>query len=133
LETVKTRRDERQVSLIDAEKNKILVWDNDKIHKLENWQLASKGSEMLMDRYYDELFRQSTRGQSIVTLKSSDVSHFFIGICKDPIKDWLLRFTIRARNDTLWTPAKQAMINRSSRLVTGCSCRNGRFGMFFTY
>jgi hypothetical protein len=71
----------------DAEENKILVWENDKIHKCGKGQVASKLSEMLVSRHYEELCRQPTRGQSMVTLKDSAVSNFFIGNCRGPTND----------------------------------------------
>ncbi|GMO21911.1 MAG: hypothetical protein Ta2E_12570 [Mycoplasmoidaceae bacterium] len=43
------------------------------------------------------------------------------------MKYHLFRFTIRVRNDTLWTPTKQAIISRGQNIGRNCSCGNGRF------
>ncbi|GMO20772.1 MAG: hypothetical protein Ta2E_11960 [Mycoplasmoidaceae bacterium] len=59
------------------------------------------------------------------TFKNSAISNFYIGNCKAPTKDYLLRFSIRARNDTLWTPAKKAVINGSTNPY--CNCGNERY------
>jgi hypothetical protein len=66
----------------DSENNKILLWERDKIHRCGKGQLASKLSKMMLPRHCEELCRQPTRGQSMVTLKDSAVSNFFIGNCR---------------------------------------------------
>jgi hypothetical protein len=55
------------------------------------------------------------------------VSNFFISNLKSPNADSLIRFTLRARNDTLWTPARKAMIFKENGPETNCSCWNRRF------
>jgi hypothetical protein len=55
------------------------------------------------------------------------VSNFFISNPKEPNADSLIRFTLRAKNDTLWTRARKAMIFKERGLDTNCSCGNRRF------
>jgi hypothetical protein len=55
------------------------------------------------------------------------VSNFFISNPKAPNADSLIRFTLRARNDTLWTPARKAMIFKDYGIDTKCTCGNRRF------
>jgi hypothetical protein len=53
--------------------------------------------------------------------------NFFISNPKTPNADSLIRFTLRARNDTLWAPAIKAMIFKDSGIDTNCTCGNRRF------
>jgi hypothetical protein len=46
----------------------------------------------------------------MATFKNSIYSNFYIGNCKAPTSDALIRFSLRARNDTLWTPVRKAII-----------------------
>jgi hypothetical protein len=55
------------------------------------------------------------------------VPKFFISNPKAPNADRLIRFTLRARNDTLWTPARKAMIFKDSGIDTKCTCGNRKF------
>jgi hypothetical protein len=59
-------------------------------------------------RHYENLFKQKYRGRTFCTLGNSKVPNFFISNPKAPNADSLIRFTLRARNDTLWTPAKKS-------------------------
>jgi hypothetical protein len=55
------------------------------------------------------------------------VLNFFISNPKAPNADSLIRFTSRARNDTLWRPARKVMIFKENGPDTSCSCGNRRF------
>jgi hypothetical protein len=54
------------------------------------------------------------------------VSTFFLSNPKAPNADSLIRFTRRARNDTLWTPARKTMIFKENETYTSCSNGNRR-------
>ncbi|GMO19738.1 MAG: hypothetical protein Ta2E_10790 [Mycoplasmoidaceae bacterium] len=107
------------------EENKIKIWDKDTIKMCSLGETARKKSELLNLAHFNHLKQQKTRGQSICTFKNSPISNFYIGNCKAPTNDYLLRFSIRARNDTLWTPAKKAILNNS--INPYCNCGNGRY------
>jgi hypothetical protein len=53
--------------------------------------------------------------------------NFFISNPRAPNADSLIRFTLRTRNDTLWTPARKAMTFKEDGPDTSCSCWNRRF------
>jgi hypothetical protein len=55
------------------------------------------------------------------------VSNFFISNTRAPNADSLIGFTLRARNDTLWTSARKAMVFKENGPDTSCSCGNRRF------
>jgi hypothetical protein len=55
------------------------------------------------------------------------VSNFFISKPKTPNADSLIIFTLRARNDTLWTSARKAMIFKNEGIDRKCTCGNRRF------
>jgi hypothetical protein len=55
------------------------------------------------------------------------MSSFFISNAKAPNADSLIRFTLRARNDTLWTSARKTVIFKENGPDTSCSCVNRRF------
>jgi hypothetical protein len=54
------------------------------------------------------------------------VSNFYIGNEKVPLLNGIMRFAIRARNDTLWTPAKKVSFFGSLNHDPYCKCGNGR-------
>jgi hypothetical protein len=55
------------------------------------------------------------------------VSNVFIGNPKVLNADSLIRFTKRARNDTLWTSARKLMIYKEDGLPSSRTCGNKRF------
>jgi hypothetical protein len=55
------------------------------------------------------------------------VSNFFINNPKAPNADSLIRFTLWARNDTLWTPERKAAIFKNEGIDTRCTRGNRRF------
>jgi hypothetical protein len=55
------------------------------------------------------------------------VSNFFINNPKPLNAESLIMFSLRARNDTFWTPARKAMIFKENGPDTSCSCGNRRF------
>jgi hypothetical protein len=55
------------------------------------------------------------------------VPNFFISNSKAPNADSLIRFTLRARNDTLWTPARKAATFKENEPATSCSCGSRKF------
>jgi hypothetical protein len=61
------------------------------------------------------------------------VSNFFISNSKAPNADSLIRFTLRARNETLWTPARKAMIFKEKGPVASCSCGTEDFAIYYIY
>jgi hypothetical protein len=77
--------------------------------------------------HYENLLKQKCKGRTFCTLGNSKVSNFFISNPKAPNSDSLIRFTLKARNDTLWTPARKAMIFKNDGPDTRCTCGNRRF------
>jgi hypothetical protein len=84
-------------------------------------------SEIFERRHCLRLSEQKCRGQSFKTFKNSPTSNFYIGNCKAPASDALVRFSIRARNDILWTPAKKMTIFKNQFSSANCGCGNKRF------
>ncbi|GMO18297.1 MAG: hypothetical protein Ta2E_09330 [Mycoplasmoidaceae bacterium] len=107
------------------EEQKIQIWNEKNIKVCDMGETAKKISMLLNDEHYEHLTQQKLRGQAMCTFKNSVISNFYIGNCKAPTKDYLLRFSIRARNDTLWTPAKKAIMNRNNNPY--CNCQNHRY------
>jgi hypothetical protein len=85
-----------------------------------NKKAAKNITKFFQKRSLQNLKAQLVRGQSYFTLEGSPISSFFIGNCKAPVNDHLIRFVIRARNDTLWTKARSAMCNQS--ISPFCEC-----------
>jgi hypothetical protein len=73
-------------------------------------------------RYFRELTDQKLRGVSFKTLEGSVTSNFFMGNMRAPMSKALLRFTIRARNDTLWTPMNKALCYPAEYENRFCKC-----------
>jgi hypothetical protein len=90
-------------------------------------ETAQEVGKLFEARHYENLLKQKCRGRNFSTLGNSKVSNFFISNPKAPNADSLIRFTLRARNDTLWTPGRKAIIFKESGIDTKCSCGNRRF------
>jgi hypothetical protein len=76
----------------------------------------------LKARYFKELVSQKSRGASFGLLKESPVSNFFLGNCKAPMSDYWVRFVLKGRNDTLWTPLKRAQCYKEEYENRFCKC-----------
>jgi hypothetical protein len=75
--------------------------------------------------HQEELVKLSSCFQ-MKTCKESTASNFMLGNCKAPVSDFILKFLIRARANTLWTPAVKAARRQSFQGSTYCRCTNGR-------
>jgi uncharacterized protein YdcH (DUF465 family) len=72
------------------------------------------------------LLQQKSRGIQFDTFRNSQISNFYVGNGKAPLSNSFIRFALRARNDTLWTPAKKAALFGIEKHTPYCSCSNGR-------
>jgi hypothetical protein len=78
-------------------------------------------------RHYEALIKQPSRDRPFITFTNSKISNYFIGNCKSLLSDGFIRFALRARNDTLWTPARKAFIYKNQYDSPNCQCGNHRF------
>jgi hypothetical protein len=78
-------------------------------------------------RHNESLIKQKCRGKSICKLRNSKAWNFFIGNPRAPNSDNLIKFIIRARNDTLWASARKTIIFKEKGSSTSCTCGNKRF------
>jgi hypothetical protein len=60
-------------------------------------------------RHFKNLCEQKGHGQSFQTFHNSKISNFYVGNCRTPVSDGLIRFSLRARNDMLWTLRKKQL------------------------
>jgi hypothetical protein len=113
----------------NAESDFIEIWSADKegIVECRKGETTKKIGEILEKRHFERLMGQKCRGQSFKTFKNSPTSNFYVGNCKSPVSDALERFSIRAINDTLWTPAKKVAIFKEQYSSACCGCNNKRF------
>jgi hypothetical protein len=74
----------------------------------------------MKNRYRTELLDQRSRGACFGTLKAN--YNFFLGNCKAPVSDALFRFTVRGRNDTLWTLVKRNLYYPKENGNIYCKC-----------
>jgi hypothetical protein len=113
------------------ERTKLMaVWDveeKDSIKYCKKGETAQEIGKNFEARHYENLLKQKCRGRTFCILVSSKVPNFFISNPKAPNADSLTRFTLRASNDSLWTPARKAMIFKENGSATSCSCGNRRF------
>jgi hypothetical protein len=82
----------------------VAIWEKDDKNNTkycEKGETAQEVGEIFEARYYENLLKQKCRSRIFCTLGNSKVSNFFIGNPKAPNADSLIRFTLRARNDTL--------------------------------
>jgi hypothetical protein len=106
------------------------VWEEDdksNTKYYEKGETAQEVGKIFEARHYENLLKQKCRGRTFCTLGNSKVSNFFISNPKAPNADSLIRFTLRARNDMLWMPARKAMIFKNEGFETRCTCENRRF------
>jgi hypothetical protein len=114
----------------DEDTEQMIIWKEEgekEVKYCKKGETAQEVGKIFEARHYENLLKQKCRGRSFCTLGNSKVSNFFISNPKAPNADSLMRFTIRARNDTLWTPARKAMIFKNEGFDTRCSCGNHRF------
>jgi hypothetical protein len=90
-------------------------------------ETAKEVGKIFEARHYENLLKQKCRGKTFYALGNSKASSFFISNPRVPNADSLIRFTLRARNDTLWTSPRKAMIFKEKGSDTSCSCGNRRF------
>jgi hypothetical protein len=107
--------------------NKMLIWasQENSTKELGEGDVLKHINHILEKRHFNFLCDQKIRGQSFSTFKNSRCSNFYIGNCKASTSDALLRFSLRARNDTIWTPARKAVIWKNQEAF--CNCNNHRF------
>jgi hypothetical protein len=94
-----------------------------------HYPAPSELSKRLMKKcrqiHQEELAKLSSCFQ-MKTCKESTASNSMLDNCKAPVSDFILKFLIRARGNTLWTPAVKAARLQSFQRSTYCSCSNGR-------
>jgi hypothetical protein len=106
------------------------IWakeDKNDVKYCKKGEIAQEVRKIFEARHYENLLKQKCRGRTFCTLGNSKVSNFFISNARAPKADSLIRFTLRARNDTLRTPARKTMIFKENGPDTSCSCGNRRF------
>jgi hypothetical protein len=84
-------------------------------------------SRIFERRHFKNLCEQKGHGQSFQTFHNSKISNFYVGNCRAPVSDGLVRFSLRARNDMLWTPARKAIALKNQFESANCGCGNQRF------
>jgi hypothetical protein len=114
----------------DKNEKAVNIWTEEvgSLVKCYKGQTAKAISEIVERRHFMKLRDQPCRGQSIETFKKSRMSNFYIGNCKAPVSDALVRFSLRCRNDTQWTPARKALIFGKENHNPICDCGNHRIG-----
>jgi hypothetical protein len=108
----------------------IAIWareEKNDVKYCKKGEPAQEVRKIFEARHYKNILKQKCRGRTFCALGNSKVSTFFIRNPKAPNADSLIRFILRARNDTLWTPARKAMIFKDNGPGTSCSCVNRRF------
>jgi hypothetical protein len=108
----------------------IAIWEEENKNNAKyckEGETAKEVGKLFEVRHYQNLLKQKCRGRTFCTYGNSKASNFFICCQKPPNADCLIRFTLRARNDTLWEPARKAMILEETGSDTSCSCGNRRF------
>jgi hypothetical protein len=80
-------------------------------------------------RSFRELTDQRFRGASFKSLENSVISNFFMGNMRAHMTNALLHFTIRARNDTLWTPMNKALCYPAEYENRFCKCSSSGRGV----
>jgi hypothetical protein len=114
----------------DEKTELMAVWedkDENNAKYCKKGETVQEVGKLFETKHYENLLKQNCRGRTFCTLGNSKVSNFFISNSKAPNADSLIRFTLRARNDTLWTPARKAMIFKNVGIDTKCTCGNRRF------
>jgi hypothetical protein len=98
-------------------------------NEYDKYPAPSEVSKALMknlrEQHHKELLKLPSCFQ-MTTFKNSTVSNFMLGNCKAPVTDFVLKFIIRARVNTLWTPAVRAARVHSYHGPVNCNCSNGR-------
>jgi hypothetical protein len=85
-------------------------------------QVASLLMRILQSRHRDNLQSLALRGHSFDSLQNSRYSNFFIGNCKAPTSDALVKFVVRARTNSL--PTKAILLKAGKVQDDHCSkCR----------
>jgi hypothetical protein len=106
------------------------IWakeDKNDVKFCKKGETTQEVGKIFKARHYENLLNQKWRGRTFCTFRNSKVSNFLISNLRAPNADSLIGFTLRARNDTLWTPARKAMIFKENGPDTSCSCVNRRF------
>jgi hypothetical protein len=114
----------------DEKTELVAVWEEKEENNTKHCkkgETAQEVGKIFEARHYESLLKQKCRGRTFCTLGNSKVSNFFISNPKAPNADSLIKFTLGARNDTLWTPARKAMIFKNQGIDTSCTCGNRRF------
>jgi hypothetical protein len=114
----------------DRETNQTSVWDMESNFYFSEDILINKTSrdlmKMIRTRHWKQLTNQVLHGHTFFTLQNSTASNFMIGNCKAPVSNALFRFTVRARNNTLWTPQIKSIIFKDQGNSSLCNCYNNR-------
>jgi hypothetical protein len=93
------------------DENLMRIWIDEKnsIEDFKKGTVAKAIGRIMEKRHYKRLCHQKGKGQQFDTFRNSTVSNFYIGNIKAPLSNGIMRFAIRARNDTLCTPAKNRL------------------------
>jgi hypothetical protein len=121
--------DQLQIGIsYDKDNQKVNIWTGKKgsLTKCKKGETAGKIGKILQKRHFKELKSQKCRGKSICTFKNSRISNFYITNYNAPMSNALIRFALRCRNDTLWTPARKALIY-GGNFDPCCKCGNHRY------
>jgi hypothetical protein len=108
----------------------IAIWareEKNDVKYCKKGETAQEVGKIFEARHYENLLKQKCRSRTFCTLCNSKVSNFFTSNPKAANTDIFIRFTLRARNDRLWTSARKAMIFKEKGPTTSCSCGNIRF------
>jgi uncharacterized protein with NRDE domain len=106
------------------------VWDGEEkndVKYCKKGETAQEVGKIFEARHYENRLKQKCRDRTFCPLGCSKVSNFFISNPKAPNADNLIGFALRARNLTLWTSARKALIFKENGPETSYSCGNRRF------
>jgi hypothetical protein len=111
----------------DKSTSLIALWeeeDKNNTRYCKKEETAQEVGKIFEVRHYENILKQKCRSRTFCTLGNSKAPNFFISNPKAPNADSLIRFTLRARNDTLWTSARKAIIFKEmDRILTACGNR----------
>jgi hypothetical protein len=112
----------------DDDSNMMHVWteEDNSLVECKKGTVAKTIGTILEKRHYNSLLQQTARGIQFDTFRNSQNSNFYVGNGKAPLSNSIIRFALRARNDTLWTPAKKAALFGNEKHNPYCSCGNSR-------
>jgi hypothetical protein len=107
--------------------NTMQIWtEEDSLTECKKGTMSKARETILEKRHFRNLCQQKARGVQFDTFRNSQISNFYVGNSKAPLSNSIMRFALRARNDTLWTPAKKAALFGNLKHDPYCKCSNGK-------